>query len=154
MPGIYVVCFIIWFSSSIAMKSCRVTFEFGFGNSDLALSDFASQTLCGIFLFLNSFQLWFPFLICFWHSSPCKTLGGGIVPGWGVVCCKKMGAFLFLFFLFFLKFFYFKMRMCAHMCACVHVYVCVWRPEEGFGSPGAGVTGSCESPGLGAGNHT
>lgn len=62
--------------------------------------------------------------------------------------------FLFLFFLFFLKCFYFKMCMCAHMCACVHVYVCVWRPGEGFGSPGAGVTGSCESPGLGAGNHT
>lgn len=38
------------------------------------------------------------------------------------------------------------------MCVCVHVHVC-WclrRPEEGFASPGAGVTGCREPPHVGA----
>lgn len=29
-----------------------------------------------------------------------------------------------------------------------------WRPGEGIGVPGAGVTGNCELPSIGAGNQT
>lgn len=33
---------------------------------------------------------------------------------------------------------------CASELECVHEFSCPWRPEEGIGSPGAGVTGTCE----------
>jgi hypothetical protein len=33
---------------------------------------------------------------------------------------------------------------------CIHL--CLWRPEEGVVSLGAGVTGSCEAADMGAGN--
>lgn len=35
--------------------------------------------------------------------------------------------------------------------ACIH-YRCLQRPEEGSGSPGAGVMGGRELPNVGAGN--
>lgn len=44
-----------------------------------------------------------------------------------------------------------------HVCLCVSM--CTWlkcfqRPEEGVGSPRAGVTCMCELPNMGAGNWT
>ena len=43
------------------------------------------------------------------------------------------------------------------LCVCVYTpcaYRSQWRPEEGVGSPGAGVAGGCELPGVGAGKRT
>ena len=37
---------------------------------------------------------------------------------------------------------------------CSHVCTWPWRSAESAGSPGAGVTGSCELPDVGAGNQT
>lgn len=34
-----------------------------------------------------------------------------------------------------------------------HRVQCRWRPEEGVGSSRAGIPGSCEPPGMGAGNQ-
>ena len=47
------------------------------------------------------------------------------------------------------------MRACVCVCVCVrmsHSYVQMYvlKPEEGFRSPEAGVTGSCESLSMGA----
>jgi hypothetical protein len=39
-------------------------------------------------------------------------------------------------------------------CGYAHVYKYPKRPEEGLRFPGAGVIGSCELPGLGAGNQS
>lgn len=46
--------------------------------------------------------------------------------------------------------FYFIIYVCVSA-LCAHVYVCLHRPEEGFGSPGAGVAVGCEPPDMGAG---
>jgi len=35
-----------------------------------------------------------------------------------------------------------------------HDCMCPWRPAEGFGSPGDGVTGSFKPPNLGAGDSS
>lgn len=43
------------------------------------------------------------------------------------------------------------------VCLCwvyAHDCMCPWRPAEGFSSPGDGVTGSFESPNLGAGDSS
>lgn len=42
--------------------------------------------------------------------------------------------------------------MCVYVCA--HEHNCMRRPEEGVRSPGAGLTGGCESPDVEAGNGT
>jgi hypothetical protein len=41
--------------------------------------------------------------------------------------------------------------MCAHANACTYMQQ---RPKEGVRFTGSGVTGSCELPGVGAGNGT
>lgn len=56
----------------------------------------------------------------------------------------------------FIQLFYLKsFGTCAYVCepACVHeLHRSLWWAEEGTGSPGAGVTGGCELPRVGAGN--
>lgn len=42
----------------------------------------------------------------------------------------------------------------ACACECVHVCRCSWQLEVDFGFPGAGTTGTCGMPRVGAGNHT
>lgn len=42
--------------------------------------------------------------------------------------------------------------MCEGMCMCK--YKCLWGPEEGIGSPGAVVTGSCGVLNVDAQNRT
>lgn len=48
-----------------------------------------------------------------------------------------------------------SVRVCAHAYACMcltHVDRCPQRSGKDFGSPGAGVIGSCELSGMGPGN--
>ena len=59
-----------------------------------------------------------------------------------------MHEFLSIFTLIFLKIYLSFMCMPAR----VYVYMCLQRPEEGIGSPGAGVESSCGLPDVGAGN--
>lgn len=60
---------------------------------------------------------------------------------------------IFVIFSFFLK-------IVVYVCVCVcllyvraHMCKCQWRPEEDVESSGAGVTGVCEPPNVGAGNR-
>lgn len=44
--------------------------------------------------------------------------------------------------------------MCLCVCEHVHTQPCPWRPEEGTGFSGAGITQSCELPHMGAGTQS
>lgn len=77
---------------------------------------------------------------CFFTLSDCHSVHGRKR--------KKLRKFSLVPFIssgFFLKMtFYFQSCMCVSLCAQVHVCKCLWRQEQGVGSPRAVVIGTCE----------